>query len=336
MNKIHTHYDNLKVTRNASPQIIRAAYKVLVQQYHPDKNNGDSDASRIMAIINNSFEVLSDPTRRKAHDDWILEQETTSQQHFHRESQQNTQQPTPPHKTTLENAILQIKAWGKKVVHWMIAFISWSVAVGIVLAILIPTLNKNGFFDFLAKNEDTAANYDTAPTVAEEAKAAADAAAAAALAASTTSDNTESYTAEQLDPAPAEAPVPAEPLPYTGFSDNTYIEQIAPLRIKVAYGDNYWVKLEDAYSGETIAHYFIRSGDTLDTKVPLGTYIIKYAYGQNWYGKTYLFGTNTGYAQAESQLSFHYTGDGYSGHSIELIKQVNGNLSTSNISPEQF
>ena len=72
---IHTHYDNLKVSRTAPLEVIRAAYKSLAQKYHPDKNQGDEDAARIMKIINESYEILSDPTKRAEHDQWIAQQE---------------------------------------------------------------------------------------------------------------------------------------------------------------------------------------------------------------------------------------------------------------------
>jgi len=71
----HTHYDNLKVARNAPLEVIRASYKALAQKYHPDKNPDNSDAGRIMMVLNQSYEVLSDPIRRAAHDQWIAEQE---------------------------------------------------------------------------------------------------------------------------------------------------------------------------------------------------------------------------------------------------------------------
>ncbi|WP_338846053.1 J domain-containing protein [Massilia sp. W12] len=74
-NKIHTHYDNLKVSRNAPAEVIRAAYKALSQKYHPDKNQGDDKAARIMAILNSAYETLSDPQRRKEHDEWIAAEE---------------------------------------------------------------------------------------------------------------------------------------------------------------------------------------------------------------------------------------------------------------------
>jgi curved DNA-binding protein CbpA len=69
--KVRTHYDNLKVARDAPPEVIRAAYKSLSQKYHPDRNSSDPNASRTMAIINAAYRVLSDPDLRKKHDEWI-------------------------------------------------------------------------------------------------------------------------------------------------------------------------------------------------------------------------------------------------------------------------
>lgn len=75
MKRVHTHYDNLKVTRNAPNEVIRAAYKSLSQKYHPDRNPNNTEASRIMTMINEAYEVLSDVEKRKSHDIWIKEQE---------------------------------------------------------------------------------------------------------------------------------------------------------------------------------------------------------------------------------------------------------------------
>jgi len=75
MGKIHTHYDNLKVSRMAPQEVIRAAYKALSQKYHPDKNPGDEKAAKIMAIVNSAYGTLSDPLRRKEHDEWIAAEE---------------------------------------------------------------------------------------------------------------------------------------------------------------------------------------------------------------------------------------------------------------------
>jgi hypothetical protein len=74
MAKLTTHYDNLKVVRDAPPEVIRAAYKTLSQKYHPDKNPGNPEAARIMAILNEAYRVLSDPDLRREHDRWIARQ----------------------------------------------------------------------------------------------------------------------------------------------------------------------------------------------------------------------------------------------------------------------
>ena len=76
MGKMRTHYDNLKVARNAPPEVIRAAYKSLAQKHHPDRNSGDPKADQIMKIINDSYAVLSDPVKRHDHDLWIAEMES--------------------------------------------------------------------------------------------------------------------------------------------------------------------------------------------------------------------------------------------------------------------
>lgn len=81
MPKVHTHYDNLKVTRNAPPEVIRAAYKSLSQKFHPDRNPNDPGATRTFQIINTAYEVLSDPLKRREHDDWIASTESEEPAH---------------------------------------------------------------------------------------------------------------------------------------------------------------------------------------------------------------------------------------------------------------
>lgn len=71
---VHTHYDNLKVTRKAPLEVIRAAYRAMAQKYHPDVNSSRG-ASDVMRLLNEAWEVLGDPVKRAAHDRWIAEQE---------------------------------------------------------------------------------------------------------------------------------------------------------------------------------------------------------------------------------------------------------------------
>jgi DnaJ-class molecular chaperone len=75
MKKIRTHYDNLQVVETASLEVIKGAYKYLSQRWHPDKNPDQREqAEQITRIINDAYAVLSDPARRKAHDEWIAAQ----------------------------------------------------------------------------------------------------------------------------------------------------------------------------------------------------------------------------------------------------------------------
>jgi curved DNA-binding protein CbpA len=72
--RIHSHYENLKVSRNAPEEVIRAAYKALAQKYHPDLNTSP-DAGRVMRLLNEAWETLGDPIKRAAHDEWIVTEE---------------------------------------------------------------------------------------------------------------------------------------------------------------------------------------------------------------------------------------------------------------------
>ncbi len=75
MPKVHSHYENLKVARDAAPDAVRAAYRNLTRQHHPDRNPGSADSERIMAMVNVAYGVLSDPARRLEHDRWIAQAE---------------------------------------------------------------------------------------------------------------------------------------------------------------------------------------------------------------------------------------------------------------------
>lgn len=86
MSNTRTHYDNLQIARTASDAVVRSAYRVLSQQHHPDKNLNDrANAERRMKIINEAYAVLSDPVKRREHDQWIMQMEAdtkTSKPHI--------------------------------------------------------------------------------------------------------------------------------------------------------------------------------------------------------------------------------------------------------------
>jgi len=65
---MRTHYQNLKVAENAPQQAVKSAYRKLCLKHHPDRNPGNPDSQRIMQILNDAYDVLSDPVKRRAYD----------------------------------------------------------------------------------------------------------------------------------------------------------------------------------------------------------------------------------------------------------------------------
>lgn len=61
-----TYYDTLEISKDATPDIIKKAYKQLVLKYHPDKNKTASE--NIIKQINEAYNILIDPEKRKQYD----------------------------------------------------------------------------------------------------------------------------------------------------------------------------------------------------------------------------------------------------------------------------
>ena len=64
-------YDVLEVSPTARPAVIKAAYRCLVQEYHPDKNPGDAEAAARISLINHAYSVVGDPQQRARYDEKI-------------------------------------------------------------------------------------------------------------------------------------------------------------------------------------------------------------------------------------------------------------------------
>lgn len=62
------YYEVLEVSRNASPDQIKSAYRKLAKKYHPDRNRGDKSAEGRFKEVHEAYEVLNDPAKRRAYD----------------------------------------------------------------------------------------------------------------------------------------------------------------------------------------------------------------------------------------------------------------------------
>jgi molecular chaperone DnaJ len=68
LNGKRDYYDVLSVSRNASDQEIKSAYRKLALQYHPDRNPGNREAEERFKEAAEAYSVLSDPQKRVNYD----------------------------------------------------------------------------------------------------------------------------------------------------------------------------------------------------------------------------------------------------------------------------
>src|ERR1700680_1375632 len=66
--KFKDYYDVLGIPRTATEDQIRSEYRKLARKHHPDVNPGDKSAEDKFKEINEAYEVLSDPEKRKRYD----------------------------------------------------------------------------------------------------------------------------------------------------------------------------------------------------------------------------------------------------------------------------
>jgi curved DNA-binding protein len=66
--KFKDYYDVLGVPRTATDKEIKAAYRKLARQHHPDANKGNKASEERFKEIGEAYEVLKDPNKRKRYD----------------------------------------------------------------------------------------------------------------------------------------------------------------------------------------------------------------------------------------------------------------------------
>lgn len=62
------YYELLEISRDANENEIKKAYRKLALKYHPDRNQGDKEAEEKFKLVNEAYQVLSDPQKRSVYD----------------------------------------------------------------------------------------------------------------------------------------------------------------------------------------------------------------------------------------------------------------------------
>lgn len=84
------YYKILEVDKNASPEVLEKAYKTLVKKYHPDlqESSMKKEAEEKIKLINEAYEMLSNPISRAKYDESLNEDEI-SKEDYNKLSQEN-------------------------------------------------------------------------------------------------------------------------------------------------------------------------------------------------------------------------------------------------------
>lgn len=92
--KHKNYYEILEISENASSNEIKRAYYSLCKKYHPDINPGTAN---IFCNINDAYETLIDPAKRKKYDESLKEPEASNTEtHFYEDTSKHDYYYTNP------------------------------------------------------------------------------------------------------------------------------------------------------------------------------------------------------------------------------------------------
>ena len=309
MRRFRTHYDNLKVVRDAPLEVIKSAYRALANKYHPDRNPDCEKSAKAMKAINVSYDILVDPEKRRAHDAWIDQQSRPEASSTPRQEYRPQPPPTytpppatprPPEPTTLSEALGCLFWIGMLVVaaNWLFTSCgkskppsrTYSVPVATPTPTPLPSL-RSPLFDTFGRLRPTR------------------------------------FTPPAFNELEVEFPS------HGTATHLTRSEAVAPFKVETQAGRNYLLKLSDPQSGRDVAKLYVAGGQPAEFLVPLGTYGVKFATGEKWYGDKHLFGPSTQYGKFDELMDFTST---LSNEDSIKLSQLRSKLDSANAAVKDF
>lgn len=137
-------------------------------------------------------------------------------------------------------------------------------------------------------------------------------------------------------PSPVVTTCVAQATPFPGdYQITDSSPRLAPFSVETLAGSDYLVKLQNIQDWAKSLSFFLHGGQSFETTVPLGSYVLKYAAGLTWCGATELFGNGV-IQKGRTLLVFTEDQDGYTGQTVTLFGVPRGNFSTELIPREQF
>ena len=297
----------------ATQEEIRNAYIKQIRFFHPDIGNVPPEIAKAKTQeLNNAYETLSDPVKKRSYDEildmWLRSFQDSNGTPNQANSRAYQKPQEPRNEPNRKATVTESYSTGKRN--------SW-IGLLIFLAVLGIFVFVGVYYSPSPARSTPAANQSTS--------------------ASSSRNNTKDETVI-TDYGEEKTKYIAVPQPDTGalLSRSRYSQPTGPLEIVTRGTDDYVVKLRDVDTGEEVLSFYVRAGETAEVEVPLGSYELSYACGQTWYGTKHLFGDSTRCAKADEVFTFELDGRSVTGWTVELYLQTNGNLSTESIDLGEF
>ncbi len=99
-----------------------------------------------------------------------------------------------------------------------------------------------------------------------------------------------------------------------------------PFTIVTLPGANYFVKLVDRRTGKDTIGIYVIGGRRMEVKIPSGSYELRVASGDLWYGEGAWFGVATQFEASNDLFDFRRLDYSTSGYIVELYDRPDGNL----------